>query len=172
MKTLLLSLTAVCALVPTTLRAFDDVKISPTPVRLAASRANDNGNKNVASKTMAYTVKVVSSSFKAIPNVTIKYNIFYTSARLGDKSDPEVQVSKGSHAIPLLENNRPVEFETESIKLQKASLDGGWYFANGASASTRDKVVGTWFKAFDATGKQIGEYINPSTLSNKHKWKE
>jgi hypothetical protein len=56
--------------------------------------------------------------------------------------------------------------------LDKASLDAGWYFANGASAKSRDKVVGIWFKAFDSAGKQIGEYINPTTLTKKQKWKE
>jgi hypothetical protein len=172
MKTLPLLLSALLLVGVAESRALDDIKILPTPVKLDSVRETGKGNTNIESKKIAYTVKVTSSSFSEIQNVAVKYNIFYQVSELGQKGDPEVKVSAGSHTFPSLLTNRPQEFETDPIRLDKASLDAGWYFANGASAKSRDKVVGVWFKAFDSTGKKIGEYINPSTLTNKRKWKE
>ena len=81
------------------------------------------------------------------------------------------KVSTLNRAVALL-GNKAVEFETDPIKLEKASLDPGWYYANGASSRAQDKVVGVWFKAFDSTGKQIGEYTNPASVAQKQKWKD
>lgn len=167
----ILSAAAVLALIPATSLAIDDIHILPTPKKLDASRSN-KGNTNVESKDIAYSVKVTSSSFKEVTNVTVKYNIFYQVTELGQKGDSDIKLCSGSHTIPSLLTNKAVEFETDPIKLEKASLDAGWYFANGASARSRDKVVGVWFKAFDSTGKQIGEYTNPSSVSTKQKWKD
>jgi hypothetical protein len=115
---------------------------------------------------------VKSSAFKEVTNVTVKYNIFYQVMELGSKGDPEIKLSAGSHTFPSLLTNKAVEFETDPIKLEKASLDPGWYYSNGASSRAQDKVVGVWFKAFDSTGKKIGEYTNPASVSQKQKWKD
>ena len=63
-------------------------------------------------------------------------------------------------------------FETDAIKLEKAALDPGWHFVNGASPTAQDKVVGLWFKAFDSTGKQIGEYCNLNGATKSKKWED
>ena len=173
MKTCFLLLAVIgLTLLPATSRAFDDVQIMPTRTKLDSSKNRNRSNTTVESKDIAYTVKVTSSSFKELANVTVKYKIFYQVAELGSKSEPEIKLSAGSHTIPSLLTNKPVEFETDAIKLEKASLDPGWYYANGASSKAQDKVVGLWFKAFDSTGKQIGEYTNPSSVATKQKWKD
>jgi hypothetical protein len=160
------------ALLPATSPAFDDIHILPSRIKLDSSKNHNKDNTNVESKDIAYSVKVTSSSFKELANVTVKYNIFYQVVELGSKGEPDIKLSSGSHTIPSLLTNKPVEFETDPIKLAKASLDPGWSFGNGASASAQDKVVGVWLKAFDSTGKQIGEYINPESVSKKQKWKD
>lgn len=169
--TLLLAALAL-ALGSPTLPALDSIKILPTPVKLDSKRTTGEGNMSIESKNIAYLVKITSSSFKELTNVTVKYNIFYEVVELGRTGEPAVQVSAGSHTIPSLVTNKSIEFETDPIKLEKASLDPGWSFGNGASARTRDKVLGVWFKAFDSTGNQVGEYINPTTLTKKQKWKD
>ncbi|MFA7345567.1 MAG: hypothetical protein WC003_14800 [Terrimicrobiaceae bacterium] len=173
MKNLLvLSAAIALALIPATSLALDEIRMLPTPVKLASTRGNTKSNTNVESKDIAYSVKVTSSSFKELTDVTVKYNIFYEVVELGSTGEPDIQCRSGSHTIPSLLTNKAVEFETDPIKLEKASLDAGWYFANGASARARDKVVGVWFKAFDSAGKQIGEYTNPSSVATKRKWKD
>jgi len=159
-------------LLPATSRAFDDVQIMPSRTKLDSSKNRNKGSINSESKDIAYTVKVTSSSFKELTNVTVKYKIFYQVAELGSKSGPEIKLSAGSHAIPSLLTNKPVEFETDAIKLEKTSLDPGWHFVNGASTSAQDKVVGLWFKAFDSTGKQIGEYCSLNSATKNKKWED
>ena len=160
------------ALIPATSLAFDDVQITPSRTKLDSSKNRNKGNVNSESKDIAYTVKVNSSSFKELKDVTVKYKIFYQVVELGSKSEPEIKLSAGSHTIPSLLTNKPVEFETDAIKLEKASLDPGWYYANGASSRAQDKVVGLWFKAFDSTGKQIGEYCNLNSATKNKKWED
>jgi hypothetical protein len=159
------------ALIPTTSLAIDDIHILPSRIKLDSSKSNKS-NTNVESTDIAYSVEVNSSSFKELTGVTVKYNIFYEVVRLGAKGESDVKLSAGSHTFPSLLTNRAVKFETEPIKLEKASLDAGWYFTNGASSKAKDRVVGVWFKAFDSAGKQIGEYANPPSVSTKQKWKD
>jgi len=173
MKTCFLFLLALgLTLFPATSRAFDDVQITASRTKLDSSRNRNKGNTTVESKDIAYTVKVNSSSFKELTNVTVKYKIYYQVVELGNKSDPDIKLSAGSHTIPSLLTNKPVEFETDAIKLEKASLDPGWYFTNGANGRAQDKVVGLWFKAFDSTGKQIGEYCNLNSATKNKKWED
>lgn len=153
--------------------ALDDVTMLPTRKKLAEDeKHNSRQSATVESKEIAYDVKVTSKAFKELVGVTIKYNIFYEVAQPGVKGDGEIKASSGSHVIPSLLTNKPVEFTTDSIKLEKSSLDGNYYYSSGASAVAKDKVVGLWFKAIDADGKLIGTYVNPTSILQKQKWKE
>lgn len=153
------------------LMAQDEVKILPSVTKLDSKKAT-GGNVSTESKSIAYTVDVTGSSFSEMKDITVKYNIFYEVVELGEKGDPEVKMTSGSHVIASLPANRSVQFKTVPVKLEKASLDPGWYYSSGASSKARDKVLGVWFKAFDASGKQVGEYINPGTIAKKQKWKD
>jgi len=152
--------------------AIDDVQMLPTRKKLDEDKAKSSDHTSVKSKQIIYSVKVNSRSFKELTNVTIKYNIYYEVNQLGSTAKPEVKSASGSHSLESLLTNKPVEFDTTAIQLSQSTLDGGWYFGNGADATAKDKVVGLWFKAFDAEGKLIGEYTNPSSVTTKQKWKE
>jgi len=152
--------------------ALDDIQIVPTRKKLDEEKARTSSNTSVQSKQIAYSVKVTSRVFKELQNVTIKYNIFYEAAQLGSTAKPEVKTASGSESFPSLLTNKSVEFDTEAVQLDNAALDGGWYFSGGGKSVAKDKVVGIWFKAFDADGKTIGEYFNPSSVPQKRKWKE
>jgi hypothetical protein len=152
--------------------ALDDVEMLPTRKRLEAPKKESADETLSEEREIVYKVVVRSKSFKELQNVTVKYNIFYEDAELGSTAKPEVKVAKGAQAFASLINNRPEEFMTDAIKLEKASLGAGWYFANGASSRAKDRVVGVWLKAFGADGKMIGEYANPSTVSKKQAWKD
>jgi hypothetical protein len=151
--------------------ALDDIQIAPTRKKLDEDTARSN-NTSVQTKQIAYSVKVTSRAFKELQNVTIKYNIFYEVAQPGGTAKPEVKTASGSQSFPSLLTNKPVEFDTEAIHLDSVALDAGWYYSSGSKGVATDKVVGLWFKAFDAEGKQIGEYFNPATVPQKRKWKE
>ncbi|MEI6278466.1 MAG: hypothetical protein WCQ16_03655 [Verrucomicrobiae bacterium] len=152
--------------------ALDDIQILPTRKRLDEEKARTSSNTSVQTKEIVYSVKVTSGAFKELQNVTIKYNIFYEAAQLGSTAAPEVKTATGIQKFPSLLTNKPVEFDTTTIQLSAGKLDPGWYFKGGGKSVSKDKVVGLWFKAFDAEGKQIGEYVNPASVTQKRKWKE
>lgn len=152
--------------------AIDDVQMLPTRKKLDEDEARSSDHTSVKSRQIIYSVKVNSRAFKELQNVTIKYNIYYEVSQLGSTAKPEVKSASGSHSLESLLTNKPVEFDTTAIQLNQAALDGGCYFLNGGSSVAKDKVVGLWFKAFDAGGKLIGEYANPTSVATKQKWKE
>ena len=152
--------------------AMDDVEMLATRKRVDTPKRDSTGNTLSEESEIVYQVKVTSRSFKELQNVTVRYNIFYEDAELGSTAKPEVKVSKGAQAFASLINNKPIDFTTDAIKLEKSSLGAGWYFGNGASSRAKDRVVGVWFKAFGADGKLIGEYANPTTVPKKQAWKD
>lgn len=152
--------------------AIDDVQMLPTRKKLDEDQARSSDHTSVKSKQIIYSVKVNSRAFKELNNVTIKYNIYYEVSQLGSTAKPEVKSASGSHSLESLLTNKPVEFDTTAIQLNQETLDGRYYFGNGAASAAKDKVVGLWFKAFDAEGKLIGEYMNPASVATKQKWKE
>ena len=153
------------------LLAFDDIEMLPTRLKLDSSKSRDS-NSTTRSTEIAYSVAVSSRAFKELQNVTVKYNIYYADSQLGSSAEPAIRTSSGSHVFPSLLTNKEQTFSTKPIKLESASLDGGWYFTSGASNLSKDKVVGIWLKAFDSAGKQIGEYVNPSSVPKKRTWKD
>lgn len=144
--------------------------VSRKTVDSSKARAGDSTTREQAE--IAYKVKVSSKSFRPLDAVTVKYNVFYEVTFPGSTNDGKIENGRGKHLIESITNTRPVEFETEPIKLSKTSLDGGYFYLTGAKGVARDKVLGLWFKAFDAEGKLLGEYVNPSTVAKKYDWKE
>jgi hypothetical protein len=150
--------------------ALDDLVIAPTRKKLDQEKERTSSNTSQKSKEIAYSVKVSNRSSNELRNVTIKYNIYYEDNELGSKFKGDVKTISGSHVIASLLNSRPVDFDTKSVELTTAALDSGWYFKGGGKPVAKDRVVGIWFRAFDAEGKQIAEYANPPTVPKKQKW--
>jgi len=172
MKTSRLHLLAALVLLPTAVFALDEVTILPSRKKLHEDKKRLDSSSSEKTKEITYCVKVTSRAFKELQNVTVKYNVFYEDVELGSKDEAAVKVIAGSETLSSLLISKPVEFETKSLELKQESLDAGWHFTDGARASAKDKVVGLWFKAFNAEGQQIGEYANPTTVPKKMKWKE
>ncbi len=127
--------------------------------------------ETVTTKEYSYTVTVTNRSFKTIPQLEIKYMIFYEDTEPGSKEKPATISLKGREALTNLESNRPVTFQTQAVKLSTSELDGNVRWTNGARSQAKDAVTGLWFRAY-ADGKIVGEYANPSTTAKKHDWKE
>ncbi|GAB4176562.1 MAG: hypothetical protein Fur0032_16560 [Terrimicrobiaceae bacterium] len=154
--------------------SFDsqDIIMLPTKKTLDSKESRKGGNSSVEKKEIAYNVSVTSKAFHELQNVTIKYNIIYYDAVFGGSGKPEVKTAKGSHTFPSLISNKKVEFETTPIVLTVEKLDANWYFPGGGNRKANDRVAGLWFRAFDAEGKQIGEYANPKAVIAKSTWQE
>jgi len=150
----------------------DDILITASRTKADVSKDGGTYGGVSESKEVAYSVKVMNKSFSELKEVTIKYNIYFEDATLGSRSDPKLGVVSGSHVFPSLLSNKWQDFPTKPVTLEKEVLPSNTYFVNRASSQAKDRVVGVWIKAFDSSGKQIGELANPSTISKKQLWKD
>ena len=149
---------------------MSDVQFNVTRKKLDEQKEREGGNTTVITKEICYKVDVQNRTFKDIPELTVKYMIFYEAPQGGTNEVVEA-FHKGSETITALQGNDKTTFETKPFKLTTEQLDGGWYYTTGAKNKAKDRVAGIWLKAF-AGDKMVGEYVNPSTLSKKNTWKE
>ena len=152
--------------------AMDDIEITVARKKLDSNKDKPTAGIMTEERAIIYVATVENKAFKPLENVTVKYNIFYEDVELGSTAKPTVKSIKGTRAFASIPRSDKAEFDTDPIKLGNDSLGGNYYFANGGESRARDKVVGVWFKAFDAAGKVIGEYANPSTVPKKQTWKD
>lgn len=149
---------------------LQDVQISVNRQKLDEQKSRQRGTETVTTKEVGYKVTVQNRTFKTIPELQLKYMIFYEEPQPGSKEAREA-FHKGSHVLALLEGNRSATFDTEPLKLTTTELDGNKFYLDGGPNKSKDRVLGVWIRAY-AGDKLVGEYVNPSTLSKKNDWKE
>lgn len=162
---------ALCAMATCCFAGLQDVEIKASRERLDQKKGRGDGPVTVTVDAIVYNVTVTNKTFKTIPEVAVKYMIFYEESRPGDPKPVEVS-AKGSEPLTNLEGHRPVTFNTKPIELSTAQLDGNYYWTSGAKGKQKDRVTGVWIKAFAPDGKLLGEYANPTTVPKKNTWKD
>lgn len=171
MKATFLQILAVLFLASATTQAqMTDVTISASRKKLDEQKSRVPG-ETLTHTEIAYMVTVTNKTFRTLPEVEVKYMLFYEDVQPGSTDKPSTRRIKGKESLANLESNRPVTFETQPVKLSKSELDGNVYWGSGAKSRSKDSVAGIWFRAY-AGGKLIGEYANPSTVTKKFDWKE
>jgi hypothetical protein len=148
-----------------------DLQISATPRKLDEQKDRHGGNLTVTTKEIAYKVTIENRSFKNVPQLRVKYMIFYADSKPGSKEKPVEAYHTGSETLPDLASNRTTTFETAPFKLAKEELDSGWYWTGSGKSRLKDRVTGVWIRAY-SNGNLVGEYINPTTISKKREWTE
>jgi len=148
-----------------------DVQIAAAPRKLDEQKARQGEHVTVTTKEIAYKVTVENRTFKAIPELQMKYMIFYVEPKTGHKEKPIEAVHKGGETLTNLQSLRTATFETTPLKLTKEELDAGWYWAGSSTSRLKDKVTGVWIRAY-ANGNLVGEYSNPTTVLKKKEWQE
>ena len=148
-----------------------DVQISATTRKLDQQKDRQGDKVTVTTREIAYRVTVENRTFKTIPELQMKYMIFYVDPKPGSREKPIEAYHKGSETLMGLESNRTATFETNPFKLTKEELDAGWYWAGSEKSRLKDKVTGVWIRAY-SNGNLVGEYSNPTTVPKKKEWKE
>jgi hypothetical protein len=129
-----------------------------------------SGNVTKEATLYQYTVKLTNSSFAAVSGLSAQYRIFVRDdSGKGTVSQQKLKRLEFSAAIPDMPNLGTYSFDTEPVKLEKATLDGGWYYLDGKRNRSVDKVAGVWIRILQGD-KVVGEYINPTTLAAKEKF--
>ncbi len=135
-----------------------------------AGRINP-GVKGKKVETVYYAVNVTNRSFSAQPALQARYVLYVERQKLGEKIGTEkTDRIKGTSAIEGIAPKASISFDTTSIKLSEETLSGNWIYANGGRMKAADKVLGIWIKFFDGD-KEVGEYMNPTTLK-RYGWAE
>lgn len=128
------------------------------------------GVKGAKTEEVGYAVNVSNRTFSPMPELEARYIIFVERQQLGAKKGTE-QVEKitGKESVAGMPAKGNATFNTRSVKLHEQSLSGNWIYANGGRIKAADSLIGIWIKFFDGD-KEVGEYINPTTLTNRHQW--
>jgi hypothetical protein len=147
---------------------------SITAVRKAADalagKAASPGNVSEKTETVVYQVTVTNTTFKPSAALKAKYILFVERQEVGEKpGNEQIDKVKGSADVKELKPREKEIFSTSEIKLRQGGLSGAYYFPDGGRVKAKDNVVGVWIKLFDGS-IEVAEYINPTTLSGKHKW--
>ena len=150
---------------------LNDIQISASPRKLDEQKDRQGGNVTVTTKEIAYRITVENRTFKTIPELQVKYLVFYVDPKPDSNEKPIEVCHKGSETLTDLASNRAAAFETKPLKLTKEELDAGWYWTGSVSSRLKDRVTGVWIRAY-SNGNLLGEYSNPTTVSKKREWKE
>lgn len=148
-----------------------EVEIKADRKKLDEQKGRHGGNKTVTIKEIVYSVSVTNKQFKAIPELQVKYMLFFENADAGSTEQAASNSQRGTETLSNLQPHAAVNFETKPFKLATVELDAGWVYDSGASNRSRDKANGIWIRAY-SEGRLVGEYANPSTVAKKNTWKD
>ena len=166
-----LGLAVLAAISASAIAQLQDIKISAVPKKIDEQKDRPKGNLTVTTKEIAYKVSVENRTFKTIPQLEVKYIIYYVDSNPGSKEKRIESLRKGSEAVADLAANRTTTFETKPLKLTKEELDAGWYWVGSGSSRVKDRVTGVWIRAY-SNGALLGEYCNPTTVAKKNEWQD
>jgi len=141
-------------------KKVDAVNAKPTSEGSAANR----------SETWHYQVSLRNTGFKPQPALQAKYIVFVERQQLGKKVGTEtLDRVTGTADLPATPTGGTAQFSTKDVVLKESGLVGDFIYANGGRIHAKDAIHGVWIKLFDGT-KEVGQYINPTTLATKQKF--
>lgn len=158
-------------------RAADsDVTIAVEKKRVDAGNTGIRKPSDTQKKTetWGFTVTIENQTFKPLENLEAKYIIFYKQEQLGVKGPPRKKTESGSYTISSIDSLGKTSFDTNTVKLTRASLIGNdpgsyYYFANGAKTTTEDTITGIWVRLYQ-NGNVFAEYAYPAGLTTTETW--
>lgn len=116
-----------------------------------------------------YVVTLANNTFNDMKDIEVRYIIFTKSEELGTVAGVRVGRQYGSAKIDVLKAHDKTEFNTDAVKLQKASLPPTSYYPNGARMHGEASLSGLWIRIYQ-NGNLIAEMSRPSDLASKEKW--
>lgn len=157
------------------------VKVEASDFQIAVQRKTAAHNPKVSkgyssdskgSSTVFYQATVSYRSMsKPASEVEARYIILVERQRLGERiGEEKAERVRGTANIPALTPQEKFTFDTKSVELFEKGLSSQFAgYTNGGRTRSKDSIKGIWIKLFEG-GQEVGEYINPTTLSNKVKW--
>ncbi len=154
-------------------KKLEDEKQNTKGVAAADDRDIVSFYKRERSQKVAYTFTVTNRTFQDMEPLTLKYMIFYKDEKPGSTAKPtELSVAGSVTTEPLKRNGGQSTVDTVPVELQSTELPPSVRYKSGAKPIAKDRITGVWVRAYDAEGALILDLPNPSTLAQKHEWKE
>ena len=147
--------------------ADDDLEIHSVPLKIdSATTKSSDGGANHTKEHGAYQLTIENKSFHDLTGLQVKYVIFYTHEKLGEKASAKPERKTGSFSIPTLKSHEKLTFKTDAVELDKASLVGNYIYPSGAKPNAQDALVGVVLHV-EQNGQVFARFANPSTLSKE-----
>ncbi len=128
-----------------------------------------DGGAAETKENWAYDVTIENKTFKDLPNLEVKYVIFYSQEKLGTKAAADAKRQSGSLPLAVLKPHEKKMLTTDAVELTKAHLVGNWIYTAGAKPNANGALAGLWVRVYQ-NGQLFAEYANPSTLLTQQKW--
>lgn len=169
MKLLCLLAIVVSALSAPVFAGDSDLEIRCVAKRIdqATKKASDGG-ANRTEEHWAYDVLIENKTFKDLTGLEVRYVVFLTREKLGQKAAAAPEQQKGSFMVDLLRSHDKRTFTTDSVELKKSNLVGNWIYSSGAKPNAQDALVGLAVHVYQ-NGQLFTEFANPSNLAHD-KW--
>ncbi len=86
----------------------------------------------------------------------IKIHHFFKQEELGTVAGARLGRQTGSAKIDAIKGNDKASFDTVAVKIQKASLGGGYSYKNGGKTDAEGNLAGLWIRIYQ-NGNLIAE---------------
>jgi len=148
---------------------ISDLEIHCVPKRIDTSmkKASDGG-ANRTDEHWVYDISIENNTFKDLTGLEVRYAIFLTREKLGQKAATAPDQQKGSFTIDVLRSHDKRAFTTDPVELKKSNLVGNWIYPSGAKPNAQDALAGLAMRVYQ-NGQVIAEFANPSNLAHE-KW--
>ena len=137
--------------------------------KLLGQNVSSKTDKRETAQEWAYDVTMANKTLKDYPNLKIKYIVFVKEVKEGSKTGESSISRNPGETTGAIQPHAKFNFQTNKVSLSKTQLKGDWTYANGARPRSADSLAGIWIRVYDGD-KQVGEYINPPTLTSKAHW--
>ncbi len=133
---------------------------------------DEAGHSTISKWDETYKVESKNLTFVNWAGLHFRYIIFKLSAHLGElpPNDFTLQRSTGTFDLDKYPGNGEINFATDKVPMQGATLDGNAYYTNGAPNTAFDKFKGIWIRVYDDDENLLQEWVSDPDISKSERW--
>jgi len=141
----------------------------PDPI---TTSVNDANHRSTSTWTAYYKVQAKNLTFVNWSGLHFRYIIFKQSANAGKlpPDDFTPQRTTGTFDMDKCSGEEEKSFSTDKFPMQESRWAGNYFWDNGASAVTTDKLTGIWIRVYDDQENLLQEFISDPSISKNERW--
>jgi len=148
-----------------------DIQVSMERKRTGLRGEQAQAGLNSGTQKWIGEIKVESGAAQPTPELQVRYVVYVKRQKIGQKpGEDKIEEVSGESVVPSLKRRTPFVLDTSEVELRQQALAPNYYLEKGGQTKAIDTITGIWVKVFKA-GTEVGEYVNPSYIKEKFKWK-